>query len=233
MIRSGDLPNIYAPPQRINDQKADVTEWGIDVGVPLIDKQKLNLWVYAQMAQIDQYGRGYTVPGVRVQAGPIYGSAEMRFFEKNFMAEFFNLGYELERIVWDADSARYITKSELLEGMSSAEGFYADLGANLFDWVTLFAAYQAMSYDNGVPDKSFYANASLNTSLIPKVSLAEAYYQQSNADKLFTTDGFGTVIGYRIGYDMGQGLSLVFDRRTIYRHGERSQMMTIETKITF
>ena len=233
LISSGDLPDINNPPVSIEDLDAPVTEWGIDVGVPLIRTKVMNLWVYAQMAKIVDYGSGFTLPGVSFNLGPFHAGAEYRIFNSEFMPDFFDMAYETERVVWEADSMDYLTKDKSLIGIPSAQGYYAEAGFNFFDLIDLFAAYQEMAYEGSIPGKTLYGQVSINTKFIPKLELAEGYYQQPNADDIFKTKSDGTVIGYRLGLGLGSGVMLVYDNKTIYYNGEPNKIMTVETAFTF
>ncbi|NQS97630.1 MAG: FecR domain-containing protein [candidate division Zixibacteria bacterium] len=233
LIGSGDLPDINNPPPNVSDWEEPFAEWGVDIGIPLIRTKSMNLWVYAQMAQIVDYGRGYAVPGVMFNLGPFRAGAEYRVFDSEFMAEFFDMAYETERVQWDEEEDTLITKEDRLDGLPSAQGYYAEVGLNLFDFMDIFGAYQNMSYGGGIPGESVYASGTLNTSFIPKVELAEAYYQQPNVDEIFSAKSDGTVIGYRVGIGMGAGVTLIYDNKTIYYNGEPNRIMTIETAISF
>ena len=233
LIASGDLPDINNPPQSIENLVDWVSEWGLDVGIPLIRSRAMNLWLYAQMAQIVDYGRGYTFPGLMFNLGPFRAGVEYRIFEKEFMAEFFDMAYETERVVWDEALNNYVTKEYRLKELPSAQGYYAEIGLNLFNFVDVMAAYQNMAYDGDIPNESVYASGSLNTKFIPKVDLAEAYYQQPNVDKIFKTKSDGTILGYRVGLGLGAGIMVIYDNKTIYYNGEPNRIMTIETAVTF
>ena len=236
LIASGDLPDINDPPLKVGDLKEEATVWCIDVGVPLVRKRVLSLWAYAQMARINRYGTGYTIPGFKFRAGPFRAGAEYRVFERRFLPEFFNLGYEIERVEWDDDAGDYLTKLSRLEDLGPARGYYVDAGFAFMSLVDIYAAYQQLNYpDDGgdTSSKSFYAQGSVNPGLIPKVGLAEAYYQQPQADNIFDTRANGTVLGYRVGVEMGSGLMVVVDKKTIYRNGEPYRIMTIETMFRF
>ncbi len=233
LIESGDLPDILNPPTNIADLEESVSVWGVDAGMPLLNTDIMSFWVYAQMAQIVNYGRGYTPLGAMFNFGPLHASGEYRIFEKEFMSDFFNMGYETERVVWNEDSAVYLTKEDKLIGLSAAQGFYADAGVNIFNLIDIFASYSQMGYDGEKPGKSFYSLASLNTEFVPKLSVAEAYFQQPNADKLFNYDSDGTILGYKVGFDMGSGLTLMYDNKTIYHNGEPNRITTIETVMRF
>jgi hypothetical protein len=236
LIDMGDLPDINNMPGRISDSTNSVTEIGIDVGVPIIKGESMSLWVYAQGAQIVDYGRGYTVPGVVFTWGPFHAGVEYRIFEAKFMADYFDMAYETERVFWNdtlGGTGAYQTRSSTLENLPSANGIWADAGATIINMIEIYGSYQQMSYGGGHPGKSLYASASLKKGLIPKVSVAEAYFQQPNADKVFSTDSDGTVLGYKIGYEIGQGVSMIYDNKTIYHNGKPTRIMTVETALSF
>jgi len=234
LIEWGDLPDINDPPTSIGDLNDDVTVFGVDIGVPLIRNERMTLWGYAQFAQIGGYGSGITFPGVVWRMGPFRAGAEVRFFQKEFVADYFNYSYEIERVSWDSDSKSYVTKEQSLKNVPSGTGFYADAGANLWGYLDLFAAYSQMKYDGeDYPGKSLYTTVTPNTSFIPKIYVAEGYFHQPNADKLFSRESDGTTIGYRVGTAMGSGVMLVYDNKTIYHNGEPNRIMTIETVINF
>jgi len=233
LIDSGDLPNIYDRPKSIQDMEAPVTEWGLDIGIPLIRTKAVKLWTYAQMAQIVDYGRGISFPGVKFDIGPFHAGAEYRIFESKFLPEFFYMTYETDRVVWSEEDSTYLTKSETLEDISSAQGYYAEAGVNLFNMLDVFASYQQMSYEGSEPGKTIFGQVSLNTKFIPKLELAEAYYLQPNVEDLFRTKSNGTIIGYKVGFGLGGGVMIVYDNKTIYYNGQPNHIMTIETALTF
>ena len=234
LIGWGDLPDINNPPLSISERDEPVTEYGLDIGVPILRNKVMSLWAYAQAAQIADYGRGYAIPGLVWKMDPFRAGAEFRIFESKFLGDFFGYSYEVERLTWNPAANDYVTRESKLENIPSAKGFYADAGAYLFNIIDIYGAYQQMKYDNkDTPGKSLYASATLNTSFVPKIDLAEGYFQQPNAKKLFSRESDGTVIGYRIGTTMGGGVMLVYDNKTIYHNGKPNKIMTIETVIKF
>jgi hypothetical protein len=238
LITSGDLPDINNPSPSIADMEDPVSEWGVDVGIPLWRSKLTNFWVYAQMAQIVDYGRGYTVPGVQFNIGPLNLNAEYRIFEKQFMSDFFDMAYETQRVYWEQDlvtmvPGTYHTKESTLTEIPSAQGYFAEANLNVFNYLNLIASYQEMSYDGGLAGKTFFAKAALKTTPIPKLRMAEAYYQQPNAENLFETKSNGTVMGYKVGLAVSESVTLIYDNKTIYYNGEPQKIMTIETAISF
>ena len=88
--------------------------------------------------------------------------------------------------------------------------------------------------------KSFTSYVSLNTDNIPKLSSAMAYYQRNNDDNPFEFDkpSKNTIMGYRIGYEMSKGISLIWDFRQYYRDDGKGKLepikqTTIETSFNF
>ena len=67
-------------------------------------------------------------------------------------------------------------------------------------------------------NKSFLATLSFNTSRIPKLKVAELYYQRNNDSDPFDFDNpsTNTVHGYNLGYQLSDGVILLYKGRTTY-----------------
>ncbi|MFQ6614493.1 MAG: hypothetical protein ACE5D1_06585, partial [Fidelibacterota bacterium] len=99
------------------------------------------------------------------------------------------------------------------------------------------------SYTNMVADtvefNSFFAQVNLNADLIPKLSVATAYYIRNNDPNPFNfgNPSENTILGYRLGYEVGEGVSLIWDFRQFYRDSgnglEPVKQTTIETAFNF
>ena len=86
---------------------------------------------------------------------------------------------------------------------------------------------------------SFNALINLNAEKIPKLSVAQAYYQRNN-DKNpfdFSNPSINTIFGYKVGYEVSGGVSLIWDFRQFYRDTgtglEPVKQTTIETAFNF
>ncbi len=234
LIAWGDLPDINNPAPNFSDSTESVMEWGLDMGIPLMRRKNMNLWLYGQFAKVDGHGWGMGAPGARFNLGPLTAGIEYRQFEKEFLGEFFDLSYEAERVVYDDEFNAYVTKKAKLKSIQkTSKGYFADLGFNFFNLFEVYGALQSMSIDEGPDYQSVYGKGSLNTKFIPKVTLAEAYYNQPNAEDIFDTEADGTVMGYRVGIGLSGGVSLIMDNKTIYYNGEPNRITTIETAFTF
>ncbi len=243
LISWGDLPDINNLPPRIGDMDGgDIAAIGFDAGIPIMRNKAMQLWLYGQFAQLldsdSAYGSGITVPGLAFTMGPFRAGAEYRMFTKEFLPEFFDMSYETERVTLDESSGQpiYLTKKSRLAGIPSANGFYADAGFLIMNMVDVYGAYTNMTYDYDSGSEviqSIFARGAINTDPIPKLGLAEAYYYVPQAENPFETKSNGTTIGYRLGMELGQGVLLVFDRKTVYQNKEPYHFMTVETQIRF
>ena len=84
-----------------------VAEWGVDIGLPIIKTSFFNTTVYGDFAQILNHGHGMAT-GIRADMPnvlglfSIYAKLERRFLGDNFIANYYNTMYELERGPLDA-----------------------------------------------------------------------------------------------------------------------------------
>ena len=78
--------------------------------------------------------------------------------------------------------------------------------------------------------KTFSALLTLNAENIPKISSAMAYYQRNNDDNPFDFENptENTLMGYRVGYELSKGVSLIWDFRQFYRDDGKGNMETIQ-----
>ena len=161
------------------------------------------------------------------------------------MPQFFDGSYDLSRVVAEfTDSGSIIrTKEQIIFADSSANvntsGMYGSASASLFGLASFNASYANMKADNGIEFNSFSANFVINAENIPKLSVAEAYYQRNNDANPFDFDNpsINTVFGYKIGYEVSKGVSMIWDFRQFYRDTgsglEPVKQTSIETAFNF
>ena len=99
-------------------------------------------------------------------------------------------------------------------------------GFDIFDLLRFSAEYQNMQRTTNNQDsllttrideyKTIRANLDINTSFIPKISQAGAYYYDLNVEKLFDRNP-GTIYGIKLGYEITPGASLIMDIRETYK----------------
>ena len=193
----------------------------------------------------DMDGTGITVPGLRASLFSFLNmSFEYRIKKGYFVPQFFDGSYDLSRVVAEfTDSGTLIrTKDQVIFADSTAsidtKGMFGSASANLFNLISFNASYANMKADT-VEFNSFSALINLNAENIPKLSVAQAYYQRNN-DKNpfdFNNPSINTVFGYKLGYEVSQGVSLIWDFRQFYRDTGTGlkpvKQTTIETAFDF
>ncbi len=199
---------------RYDDAEETVRAFGVDLSYPVFDK----LDVYIQWAKFQDFGSGYA-PGIRFRPSDWFDMGfEYRDYQDQFMGEFFDRSYDLERVYVNETGTELLTKREKLETAQSMYGIYADAKINIFNFVEFFAAYTTLKAKNSGHDdsNSLYAQLSLKPKVIPKIASFTAYYQQNNVDSLFEEKTPSTFHGAYFGYKIGENAQLRFHWRTTY-----------------
>ena len=191
-------------------------------------------------------GTGFTPFGARASLFNFFNvSFEYRTKDGFFVAQFFDGSYDLSRVVAEyTDSGSIIrTKEQIIFADSSANvntsGMYGSASASLFGLASFNASYANMKADNGIEFNSFSANFVINAENIPKLSVAEAYYQRNNDANPFDFENpsINTVFGYKVGYEVSKGVSMIWDFRQFYRDTgsglEPVKQTSIETAFNF
>tara|TARA_B100000315_G_C14397470_1_gene504865 strand:- start:345 stop:848 length:504 start_codon:yes stop_codon:yes gene_type:complete len=162
-----------------------------------------------------------------------------------YVPQFFDQSYDITRVTqtFVDDQAYIFTKDMLLFADSTMKedltGFYGSLGADLFGFGSITGAYANMTSETDTV-KSFTAAINVNAEKIPKLSEAMMYYQRNNDSNPFdfANPSINTVFGYRLGYAVSAGVSLIWDFKQFYRDDgtgtlEPVKQTTIETAFTF
>ena len=178
-------------------------------------------------------------------------SFEYRMDSDYYAPRFFDQAYDLDRVAIETDSSDNLTvttkeqRLDLSEGQR--QGYYGAASLGLFNLVSASASYTDMSSDDGDTLRSFTSALALNTDNIPKISQAFAYYQRNNDDNPFdfANPSPNTILGYRVGYEVSAGVSLVWDYRRLHAdldgdgvisedvEGEIINILNIETVFDF
>ncbi len=251
-----DLENLKGTPFSIEDNKGVATGLAIDVGYPVFSNKMVSLSVFSEMNMLsfpavpsigrpERKGTGITAPGIRATILKLFQiSLEYRLKQEYYIPQFFDQGYDLNRVVavYEDGDAQIFTKDMLLFEEPSAavntSGWFGSASMNVMNLVNFAASYANMVAED-VTYRSFFAQINLNTENIPKLSVASAYYQRNNDENPFDFENpsENTVLGYRVGYEIGDGVSLIWDYRQYYRdvgNGLKPVKQTsIETAFTF
>lgn len=248
---------LKSTPFSLKDNKATAQGFAFDLGYPILRGKSLSLEAYMEFNKLifpavagDAYysrkamgGTGITVPGVRASLFSFLNvSFEYRIKQGFFAPQFFDGSYDLSRVVaeFSEDGTVIRTKDQVvLVDSSNTSGMYGSASANLFNLVSFSASYASMKGEGDVEFNSFNARFDINAENIPKLSVAQAYYLRNN-DKNpfdFSNPTMNTIFGYKVGYEVSKGVSLIWDFRQYYRDTgtglEPVKQTTIETAFDF
>ncbi len=255
------LITLKATPFSLEDNKASALGFSVDVGYPVVSGKVFSLGLYSEFnslsfpsavtedstfIRLDRSGTGITIPGLRASFFSILDmTIEYRIINGSFVPSFFDQSYDLTRVVTTTvgDSTTIRTKDmftfdENSNDLTSA-GVFGSASLNLFNLASFSAGYAKMVAETDTI-QSFNAFINLNADNIPKISSAMAYYQRNNDANPFDFENpsENTIMGYRVGYEMSKGVSLIWDFRQFYRDDgtgtmEPVKQTTIETTFNF
>jgi len=242
---------LKATPFSLKNNSAKSNGLSFDIGYPILNSDIFNLDIYAEYNKLtfpgfktndstfirpDRSGSGITFPGLRSTIFKVLNiSLEYRIINGAYVPQYFDQAYDLNRIVTATVENQTIIKTKDMVvfdsygDSSSSSGLFGSAGLNLFNLVSFSASYANMKADT-TELKSFSSFLSLNTDNIPKVSSAMAYYQRNNDDDPFDFENptVNTIMGYRVGYELSKGVSLIWDFRQFYRDDGTGKMETIQ-----
>ena len=254
-----DSVMIKARPFSINDNKASVSAWSFDVSYPVLTSKMLSLTVYTEFNSLmfpevstigessdtlfyrpERSGSGITLPGIRSKLfGLLDLSLEYRSVQGSYVPQFFDQAYDLNRVlsVSQGTSTTVKTKDmsifEDYDNKASSSGVYGSANMSILNLLNFNASYASMKADT-LEFNSFNSVLTLNTDNIPKLSVATAFYRRNN-DKDpfdFKNPSANTVMGYRVGYEMSEGVSLIWEYSEFYRDNGSGELEPIrQTKV--
>jgi|TARA_B100001250_G_scaffold60413_1_gene47132 hypothetical protein len=162
-----------------------------------------------------------------------------------YVPQYFDQAYDLNRVVTSTVDGQTLIRTkdmmvfESYSDSSKSSGLFGSAGLELFNLISFSATYANMKADT-TELKSFSSFLNLNTDNIPKISSAMAYYQRNNDEDPFDFENptVNTIMGYRVGYELSKGVSLIWDFRQFYRDDgtgkmESIQQTNIETTFNF
>ena len=254
-----DSVMIKARPFSINDNKASVSAWSFDVSYPVLTSKMLSLTVYTEFNSLmfpevstigessdtlfyrpERSGSGITLPGIRSKLfGLLDLSLEYRSVQGSYVPQFFDQAYDLNRVlsVSQGTSTTIKTKDmsifEDYDNKASSSGVYGSAKMSILNLLNFNASYASMKADT-LEFNSFNSVLTLNTDNIPKLSVATAFYRRNN-DKDpfdFKNPSANTVMGYRVGYEMSKGVSLIWEYSEFYRDNGSGELEPVrQTKV--
>ena len=171
----------------------------------------------------------------------LWANVEYRHVEGLFQPGYFGTYYLDERLLRDPE----ITTKESRLADDTLNGVFGRLGFNIADVLLIEGSYQYMiGQREESKDQRFEAVGSLGElvlSKIPKLNRAEVYYYKSRIgndnDAFFEKTPF-MYFGYRAGFEIAAGASLIWDARYGFKHDENGNLVannniSVQTAITF
>ncbi len=174
-----------ADPDQIKETHDAISEWGFDIGLPIIKTSFFTTTLYSDYAKINNHGDGAAVgiradlPNVLGLMG-IYAKLERRFLNDHFVPNYFNTMYELERNELSAEHYNlnvtnlpaYLTKAQMLDYVKATQGLYGELAGQILGKIRLGGSYQ---HANGVKNSGILHLEARSKDLVPNVELLYAY----------------------------------------------------------
>ncbi|MFH1617573.1 MAG: hypothetical protein ABIB65_03240 [Candidatus Margulisiibacteriota bacterium] len=215
-VSDADGKQILQPDGTVQ-QFPSVAGMAVDASVPL----PWNFKGYAEAAQLNNYGRGFTVGvdwGAEIFLASLAFNAGYRLIDNNFVPGYFNEDYETNPVNIGSYEASGKQKN----------GYLVELKGVVADITEFRAAYEA--YDG--------SNATLNADLAaawPPVTLSAYYTQPNFVDFRSLTLEEGAVIGARIGYKVNPYTNLVTHYKKAFNPttGQVEETQMYEVEINF
>jgi len=239
----------------------NVSGISIDLTYPITDK----MYIFTEFAQLlgdtsnpypegtdinknfdTNLGYGFVPIGLKAQFKKVSFSLDYRQSSENFIFHYWNQNYDHNRIMLD-DAKNPYTKESTLYKYGKQKGINFGFIASLSRFFKFSINYLSMKGDkwNGIDDyieqknNSLYTKFEIDTSSIPRIRIAEIFYQQTNTDKLFDFEpNEYSLIGYNFGVELANNMALIFKGRKSYQLDESGKYVPvintqIETSVYF
>ena len=219
-----------------------IAAFAFDAGYPILTDGPFKLSIYAQLAKmigqtIDpksqaevDLGMGLVPLGFLSGFGPVSFNLEYRMIPNDgrFDFNYWNRSYDLERAVLSASADQVVirTKEQSLGKFGPQSGVFAQLLINAGQLLSIGAQYQNLKgdiWDESAADFSTELNQSLLGQIklrksISKLKYAELFYEQRNVVDPFKFElTEGTIMGYRLGLELGSGIVLNYTVQRTFR----------------
>jgi hypothetical protein len=145
-----------------------ISAWGLDVGLPVIQSDYFFTTLYYDFGKINNYGKG-SATGIEFGVPNAFGlfrlsaKVEKRFLGDEFLPNYFNALYELER---------ELDKKSLLTLSPKTEGIFGQLAASILGKLKIIGSYQRL---NGVENSGLLHFETRLSELIPSIRLRATY----------------------------------------------------------
>lgn len=215
-----------------------------DIIYPLISKPNLEVQFYGAIARAlnSGGGTGLSGPGLKLVLSSLQIQGEYRWVTGRFQPGHFDALYDLNRAVIDTLTGTITTREASLLNQSM-QGIFADATLTLGLYLQAGATYQYL-HGSSQDAQILEGRAQLSPnalSKLPKINLAEAYYEKRFTS--FDTGGIfagtpNTRFGYRLGLTPMQQLTLISEVEFTYEPDglgsyKRRKTLNIQSQINF
>ena len=165
-------------PDGESDTEDRITEWGLDIGLPLIRTDIFKTILYFDYAKFIDYGEG-KVAGINFGFPNVIGllsldaRLERRWIGDQFIPNYFNTLYELERGLPLPND-----KKSRLALMTKSKGIFGELAGNIAGLVRLSGSYQ---HQDGIAKSGMLHLEAGLIDVVPNIRLL-AYYDKTNIE---------------------------------------------------
>ncbi len=232
-----DLDPQEKPPDSPKDDplSESVTEYGIDIELPLLERQNMNLIAYADWAKISGKGSGSFI-GSTYTYQWFRALAQLRFFGKEFVPNYFDAYYEQERRTIYDDEGKLVQEckyDKLSDYTERYMGYLIGTELGLFNILNFFFYWSDGFNDPEGPRIQSGIGTAENA--IPKIDASFTYDKKD-------IDGFrdlrskeDSLMQLKVAYKISAITSLVFIYERTYSPytGEVTDRTFIETQFSF
>lgn len=177
-----------------------LVEYGVDVGVSILNTGLISVLVYGDWAKIKDKGEGFAAPGVMGKLFMFDYQLEYRSLQSDFIANLFDYLYEERRPIsfHSSDGGRL-------------KGIFGEIGWNPVEWLRILGAVE--KYEGTNP--YVRAEASYKGNFIPKISEVAVGYEQKDVTQL-ELENPNTVVYGKVGLAVSPGVILAMTVKQTY-----------------
>ncbi len=142
--------SFVPPAPYVPEDRGTLSEYGLDLGMPILRTAHFSSDIYYDFAQIYHHGHG---SGIGINGNfsglgilDISATVERQFIGRHFIPEYFDHFYELERYN-PQNIPGYISKAEILDSTSASEGWFGHLTLSLMSKLRLVGTFRSINND--------------------------------------------------------------------------------------
>ena len=224
-------------PFDLTDKTSSLTGVSVDIGYPVFSSGFLDVMLFTEagkylgehnlydnngnLTETATHGWGVTAPGLRATIMKIVNlGLEYRMTGENFVFSMFDQNYDIDRVgmtVFNNGLMVPVTRDARIMNTTPMKGVFGMLSIDILSLVTVNGAYQHMMQDGEDPVKGLYGSIDLAQNLVPKLYGASAYVNRMNVMDPFDIYNEGTLMGYKLVFELGGGATLTWDFRQTFR----------------